>query len=117
MPEDKKNDMPIPGLALAHKMVEIYPLILADVHEANIEFVKQKTASASDFFSLDQSGNLTGGDFRKVYSGNSTLLDNFAAGTAFIVIRRSDSKGLQLSSPGDHAMIATVGYLPSGLVR
>jgi hypothetical protein len=65
-------------------------------------------AGATDFFSLDQSGNTTGGDFRKVYSGNSTYKDNFAAGTAFIVIRRSDSKGLQLSKPGDHAMIATV---------
>ncbi len=73
-------------------------------------------AGAGDFFSLDQSGNLTGGDFRKVYSGNSTLLDNFAAGTAFIVIRRSDSKGLQLSSPGDHAMIATVAQGLSGWV-
>ena len=30
-------------------------------------------AGAGDFFSLDQSGNPTGGDFRKVYSGNSTL--------------------------------------------
>ncbi len=65
-------------------------------------------AGDTDFFSLDQSGNQTGGDFRKVYSGNSTYKDNFAAGTAFVVIRRSDSKGLQLSKPGDHAMIATV---------
>jgi hypothetical protein len=65
-------------------------------------------AGASDFFSLDQSGNQTGGDFRKVFSGNSTFKDNFAAGTAFVVIRRADAKGLQLSSPGDHAMIATV---------
>lgn len=65
-------------------------------------------AGDTDFFSLDQSGNQTGGDWRKVYSGNSTYKDNFAAGTAFVVIRRSDSKGLQLSKPGDHAMIATV---------
>jgi hypothetical protein len=65
-------------------------------------------AGATDFFSLDQSGNQTGGDFRKVYPGNSTFKDNFAAGTAFVVIRRSDAKGLQLSKPGDHAMIATV---------
>jgi hypothetical protein len=73
-------------------------------------------AGAGDFFSLDQSGNTTGGDFRKVYSGNSTFLDNFAAGTAFIVIRRSDAKGLQLSSPGDHAMIATIAQGLSGWV-
>jgi hypothetical protein len=65
-------------------------------------------AGDTDFFSLDQNGNQTGGDWRKVYSGNSTYKDNFAAGTAFVVIRRSDSKGLQLSKPGDHAMIATV---------
>jgi len=65
-------------------------------------------AGATDFFSLDQSGSTTGGDWRKVYSGNSTYKDNFAAGTAFVVIRRSDAKGLQLSKPGDHAMIATV---------
>src|SRR4029078_7969028 len=36
--------------------------------------------------------------------------------TAFIVIRRSDAKGLQLSSPGDHAMIATVAQGLSGWV-
>jgi hypothetical protein len=65
-------------------------------------------AGATDFFSLDQSGDTTNGDWRKVYSGNSTYKDNFAAGTSFIVIRRSDAKGLQLSRPGDHAMIATV---------
>jgi hypothetical protein len=65
-------------------------------------------AGATDFFSLDQSGNQTGGDWRKVYSGNSTFKDNFAAGTSFVVIRKSDAKGLQLSKPGDHAMIATV---------
>jgi hypothetical protein len=73
-------------------------------------------AGATDFFSLDQSGNQTGGDFRKVYSGNSTFKDNFAAGTAFLVIRRSDSKGLQLSRPGDHAMIATVSMGMRGWV-
>ncbi len=65
-------------------------------------------AGATDFFSLDQSGNTTGGDWRKVYSGASTYKDNFAAGTAFIVIRRSDAKGLQLTKPGDHAMVAYV---------
>ncbi|MBL8227259.1 MAG: hypothetical protein JNL98_02225 [Bryobacterales bacterium] len=73
-------------------------------------------AGATDFFSLDQSGNTTGGDWRKVYSGNSTYKDNFAAGTAFIVIRRSDAKGLQLSKPGDHAMIANVLQGMSGWV-
>jgi len=65
-------------------------------------------AGDTDFFSLDQSGDVTNGDWRKVYSGNSTYKDNFAAGTSFLVIRRSDAKGLQLSKPGDHSMIATV---------
>ena len=73
-------------------------------------------AGATDFFSLDQSGNQTGGDFRKVYSGASTFKDNFAAGTAFLVIRKSDAKGLQLSKPGDHAMIATVSMGMRGWV-
>jgi hypothetical protein len=73
-------------------------------------------AGATDFFSLDQSGNTTGGDWRKVFSGASTFKDNFAAGTAFLVIRRSDAKGLQLSKPGDHAMIANVLMGMSGWV-
>ncbi|QOY88176.1 phage tail protein [Paludibaculum fermentans] len=73
-------------------------------------------AGATDFFSLDQSGNTTGGDWRKVFSGNSTYKDSFAAGTAFVVIRRSDAKGLQLSKPGDHAMIANVQSGMSGWV-
>jgi hypothetical protein len=65
-------------------------------------------AGAQDWFSLDQSGDQTGGDWRKVFSGNSTYKDNFAAGTAFLVIRRSDAKGLQLSRPGEHQMEAIV---------
>jgi hypothetical protein len=51
-----------------------------------------------------------------VYSGNSTYKDNFAARTAFIVIRRSDAKSLQLSKPGDHAMVANVQSGMSGWV-
>ncbi|MGH9579312.1 MAG: hypothetical protein ACRD3R_17880, partial [Terriglobales bacterium] len=65
-------------------------------------------AGAQDWFSLDQSGNQTGGDWRKVFSGNSTYKDNFAAGTAFLVLRRGDAKGLQLSKPGEHQMEAIV---------
>ena len=44
------------------------------------------------------------------------IKDNFAAGTAFVVIRKSDAKGLQLSKPGDHAMIATVSMGMRGWV-
>jgi len=70
-------------------------------------------AGDTDFFSLDQSGDVTNGDWRKVYSGNSTYKDNFAAGTSFLVIRRSDAKGLQLSKPGDHAGVSCAGWFRS----
>ncbi len=73
-------------------------------------------ADAQDWFSLDQSGNQTGGDWRKVFAGNSTYKDNFAAGTAFLVIRRSDAKGLQLSRPGEHQMEAVVSLGMNGWV-
>ena len=66
----------------------------------------------------------TGGDFRKVYSGNSTYKDNFAAGTAFIVIRRSDAEGpatLQARRPRDdrdgRAGYERVGVDQSGRAR
>ena len=70
-------------------------------------------AGATDFFSLDESGNTVGTkppdkQWRYVYSGNSTYLDNFAAGTAFLAIRRSDAKGLQLSKLSEHQMEAVV---------
>jgi len=65
-------------------------------------------AGAQDWFSLDESGNQTGGDWRKVYYGASTYKDNFAAGTAFLVMRRFDAKGLQLSKPAEHQMEAIV---------
>jgi len=73
-------------------------------------------AGAQDWFSLDQSGNQTGGDWRKVFAGNSTYKDNFAAGTAFLVIRRCDAKGLQLSRPGEHQMEAVVSLGMKGWV-
>jgi len=73
-------------------------------------------AGEHDYFSLDQSGDQTGGDWRKVFYGNSTYKDNFAAGTAFLVIRRSDAKGLQLSRPGEHQMEALINRGLSGWV-
>lgn len=69
-------------------------------------------AGATDFLSLDQSGNQTGGDPEKVFSGASTYKNIFSAGTAAISIRRSDEKGLQLSRPTEHEMVA---YLAGGL--
>ncbi len=73
-------------------------------------------AGAQEWFSLDESGDQTGGDWRKVFSGNSTYKDNFAAGTAFLVIRRSDAKGIQLSRLGEHSMQAIVSQGMSGWV-
>jgi hypothetical protein len=67
-------------------------------------------AGATDFLSLDQSGNQTNGDWRKVFSGNSTYLDNFSAGVAFVVIRRSDEKGLQLTRLDQHSMEVVVKW-------
>ncbi|MCL4851670.1 MAG: hypothetical protein KJZ78_09845, partial [Bryobacteraceae bacterium] len=54
--------------------------------------------------------------WRYVYSGNSTYLDNFAAGTAFVVIRRADAKGLQLSRLGEHQMEVIVNRGMKGWV-
>ena len=71
-------------------------------------------AGLHDYLSLDQGGDLTGGDFRMVYYGASTYKNNLSAGVAFIVIRRKDSAGLQLSQPGDHAMQAFVAQGLSG---
>ncbi len=73
-------------------------------------------AGSSDWFSLDQSGDQTGGDWRKVFNGFSTFRDNFAAGTAFVVIRRSDAKGLQLSKLGEHQIQVVVAQGLSGWV-
>jgi hypothetical protein len=73
-------------------------------------------AGSTDYFSLDSVGDSTGGDWRKVLVGNATYKDNFAAGTAFLTIRRNDDKGLQLSRPGDHQMEAVIRYGISGWV-
>lgn len=65
-------------------------------------------ANAGDYISLDQSGDQTGGDFRKVFNGTSTHKDNFSAGLAALIIRRTDEKGLQLTRPTDHEMTALI---------
>lgn len=67
-------------------------------------------AGSTDYFSLSMDGNHTWGDWRKVYSGGRTYDDNFAAGTAFLVMRRDDDDGIQLSKAGDHKMEAIVTY-------
>jgi len=65
-------------------------------------------AGAGDFASLGESGNQTKGDWRKVYSGASTWLDDFAAGTALIDIRVKDQVGLQVRKITEHKLQATV---------
>lgn len=61
-------------------------------------------AGETDFFSLDENGDKVNGDFRKIYFPSSTYLNNFAAGIAFCIIRRSDKPGIQLSTLEDHSM-------------
>jgi hypothetical protein len=65
-------------------------------------------AGTTDFFSMGQSGNQTAGDWRKVFSGASTYLDNFAAGVAALELRRRDEKEIQLTRLSEHAMEAVV---------
>ena len=73
-------------------------------------------AGPTDFFSLGQSGNQNGGDWRKAFAGASTYKDNFAAGTAFLELKRSDPKGIQLTRLGEHEMQAIVAQGLSGWV-
>jgi len=73
-------------------------------------------AGPNDFFSLGQSGNQTGGDWRKAFAGASTYKDNFAAGTAFLELKRHDPKGIQLTRLGEHEMQAIVTQGLSGWV-
>lgn len=80
------------------------------------EIAGNDPAGAEDFMSLDEKGDSTGGDFRKTYTGGRTYKDNFAAGTAAVVIRRADEKGIQLSKSIDHAMQAIVLYGIKGWV-
>lgn len=72
------------------------------------EILGADPAGSTDFMSLGQSGNQTGGDFRKVYSGNSTYRVNYAAGVAALELRRTDAKGIQPSLPDSHQMEALV---------
>ncbi len=60
-----------------------------------------------DFFSLGQAGG-SGGDWRKYQGSGWTWEDNFAAGLAFLEIRRKDTQGIQLSYPSSHGMQAII---------
>lgn len=66
-------------------------------------------AGASAYLSLSYVGNQVNGDPQKVYDGSgSTFLRQFAAGVAFVEIKRTDEKGLQFTRLADHAMEAVV---------
>jgi hypothetical protein len=70
-------------------------------------------AGPGDFFSLDRvAGTPNAGE---VVSGSSIFLDNFAAGVAFLVIRRTDQKGIQPSELGSHNMTAMISRGPDGV--
>jgi hypothetical protein len=84
-------------------------------------FKGEDPPGASDRFSLDESGNTIASkpadrQWRYAFEGASTYLDNYAAGTAFVVVRRADAKGLQLSRLGEHQIQAVVQQGMSGWV-
>lgn len=80
------------------------------------EILGTDPAGATDFLSLDQAGNQVNGDPGKVYVGNSTYLNNLSAGVAFIVLRRSDEKGVQLTTLDEHTLEAVVAQGLTGWV-
>lgn len=74
-------------------------------------------AGPNDYFSLDRVAGTPGPG--EVLAGSSIVLDNYAAGVAFVVIRRTDQKGIQPSEIASHQMTAMVskgltGYTWSG---
>lgn len=74
-------------------------------------------ADLNEPMSLDYNGNQTAGlGWRYVYLGNSTYLANFSAGIAFVVVRRTDQKGLQLTRLDEHSMEAVVAQGLAGWV-
>jgi len=66
-------------------------------------------AGAGEYFSLGQVGDADG-DWRKAEVGDYVFRDNYAAGIAFLEMRRTDETGRQLSQVSDHEMQAVVRY-------
>ncbi|MBN1567942.1 MAG: hypothetical protein JXA73_08840 [Acidobacteria bacterium] len=64
-------------------------------------------ANPGDYFSIGAVGKQAS-SWREVSDGTSVWKDNYAAGTAFLEIKRKDEKGVQLSYPVDHQMVANV---------
>jgi hypothetical protein len=63
---------------------------------------------ANDYFSLDRTAGTPGPGEITALGGSSIVLDNYAAGVAFLVIRRTDPKGIQPSEISSHQMTAMI---------
>lgn len=70
-------------------------------------------AGANDFFSLGRLAGTPGPG--EVVGGSSIYLDTFAAGVAFMEIRRTDQKGIQPSEITSHQMVAMISQGLAGL--
>jgi hypothetical protein len=62
----------------------------------------------NDYFSLDRTAGTPGPGEITALGGSSIVLDNYAAGVAFLVIRRTDQKGIQPSEVNSHQMTAMI---------
>jgi hypothetical protein len=71
-------------------------------------------AGSTDYFSLGRVGS-TPTSFREVVSGGSVYEQNYAAGTAFLEIRRTDQKGIQPSAVSSHQMVVMISKGLTGL--
>lgn len=72
-------------------------------------------AHANDYFSLDRAAGTPGFGEIVALGGSSIVLDNYAAGVAFLVIRRTDQKGIQPSQISSHQMTAMISKGLTGL--
>jgi hypothetical protein len=71
-------------------------------------------AGDTDYFSLGRVGT-TPNNFREVVAAGSVYEQNYAAGTSFLEIRRTDQKGVQLSPVSSHQMVAMISQGLTGL--
>lgn len=71
-------------------------------------------AGSGDYFSLGRVGTTTT-SWREVVSGGSVYLQNYAAGTAFTELRRTDASGIQPSTVASHDMIEMISQGLTGL--
>jgi hypothetical protein len=71
-------------------------------------------SGATEYFSLDRIAG-TPSSWREVISGPSMFLDNFAAGVAFTVLRRTDTPDVQLTAVQSHQMVEVISKGLTGL--